>query len=243
MRELLSYAVGCMFGRYSLDKPGLILANAGDGLPEYLSAVGLPAEQVRFLPDEDGVIPIVAEDWFDDDIVTRTRAFVRAAGNPAVIEQNVAFIERQLGRTLRDYFTRDFYKDHLQTYKKRPIYWMVSSPKGTFKALIYLHRYRRDTMSVVLTYLRTHINRVVQALEAGEERLRSASIDTRERNQLTRQLDTRRSQLTELREFYDKVYTLASQQIDIDLDDGVKVNYLKFKEVLVKIPGLDASDD
>jgi hypothetical protein len=243
MRELLSYAVGCMFGRYSLDKPGLILANAGHGIPEYLSAVGLPPEQVRFLPDADGVIPVVNDDWFDDDIVTRTRAFVRAAGVAAVTEQNVAFIEHQLGRSLRDYFIKDFYKDHLQTYKKRPIYWMVSSPKGTFKALIYLHRYRRDTMSIVLSYLRTHIAGVQHVITSGEERLQSTSLDTRERNQLTKHLDTRRTQLSELREFEGKVYTLASQQIAIDLDDGVKVNYLLFKDVLVKIPGLDNSDD
>jgi type II restriction/modification system DNA methylase subunit YeeA len=243
MRELLSYAVGCMMGRYSLDKPGLILANAGDGIAQYLQAVGLAAEQLRFAPDDDGVIPIVGDDGFSDDIVVRTRAFVQAAFGPSHLEQNVTFIEQSLGRALRDYYSKDFYKYHLQHYKNRPIYWMVSSPNGTFKALIYLHRYRRDTMSIVLKYVRQYRHTIESAIMTGDQQLLNPQLPKQERTTITKQLDTRRRQLAELKLFEGSVYDLASQQIAIDLDDGVKVNYRKFKEVLVRIPSLERNEE
>ena len=243
MRELLSYSVGCMMGRYSLDKPGLILANAGDGVTQYLQAVGLPAEQLRFAPDDDGVIPIVADDWFADDIVVRTRALVQAAIGATHLEQNITFIEQSLGRALRDYFSKDFYKYHLQHYKNRPIYWMVSSAKGTFKALIYLHRYRHDTMSVVLKYVRQYRSAIEHHIATAEQQLLNPQLPKPERTAATKQLDVWRKQLTEMKEFEGKVYDVASQQIIIDLDDGVKVNYFKFKDVLVRIPSLERTEE
>ena len=150
MREFLSYAAGCMFGRYSLDKPGLILANQGDSLTEYLQQVPEPS----FMPNQDNVIPMLDGDWFTDDITERFRQFLRIAFGEAHYEENLAFIEAAMGKDVRKYFLKDFYNDHLRRYKKRPIYWLFSSPKGSFNALIYLHRYRPDTVSVVLQYLR-----------------------------------------------------------------------------------------
>jgi type II restriction/modification system DNA methylase subunit YeeA len=143
MAEFLSYAVGCMFGRYSLDAPGLILANQGERLEDYLARIPEPS----FIPDEDNVIPVLDENWFPDDITERFRLFLRVSFGEAHFRENLKFIEDSLGKDIRKYFTKDFYADHVKRYKKRPIYWMVSSPKGTFNALIYMHRYRGDTVS------------------------------------------------------------------------------------------------
>jgi hypothetical protein len=149
----LSYAVGCMMGRYSPDHPGLILANAGDTLREFLEKVDKPLAELNFAPDEDGIIPVLEGEWFDDDIVARTRDFLRATFGEATLAENLRFIEASLGKDLRKYFLNDFYKDHLQTYKKRPIYWPLQSPagpsRGGFACLIYLHRYTKDTLNQV----------------------------------------------------------------------------------------------
>ncbi|MCK9247209.1 MAG: BREX-1 system adenine-specific DNA-methyltransferase PglX, partial [Anaerolineaceae bacterium] len=151
MRELVSYAVGCMFGRYALDKPGLILANKGETIEDYLKRVPEPS----FPADDDNVIPMLDGDWFTDDIAERFRKFLRVAFGEEHYEANLKFVEKALGkngkaRDIRDYFLKDFYSDHVKRYKKRPIYWLFSSPKGSFNALIYMHRYRPDTVSVVL---------------------------------------------------------------------------------------------
>ena len=150
--ELISYSVGCMFGRYSLDEPGLILADQGATVQDYLAKVPNPS----FAPDKDNVIPIVDGDWFEDDIVARFRQFLRVAFGEQHFEENLRFVTESLGvKDLRDYFVKSFYKDHVQRYKKRPIYWLFSSPKGSFNALIYMHRYTPSTVSTVLNeYLR-----------------------------------------------------------------------------------------
>ncbi|WP_370209063.1 BREX-1 system adenine-specific DNA-methyltransferase PglX [Pararhodobacter marinus] len=151
MAEFLSYAVGCMFGRYSLDAPGLILANQGERLEDYLARLaerGIP--EPRFMPDADNVIPVLDGDWFADDITERFRLFLRVTFGEAHFRENLRYVEEALGKDIRKYFTKDFYADHVKRYKKRPIYWMFSSPKGTFNALIYMHRYRADTVSVLL---------------------------------------------------------------------------------------------
>lgn len=246
MRELVSYAVGCMFGRYSLDKPGLILANQGDTLAEYLAQVPDP----RFPADEDNVIPLLDGDWFVDDITLRLRQFLRAAFGDAHYEDNLAFIEQALnvkGKRnygLRDYLLGEFYADHVKRYKKRPIYWMFSSPKGSFNALIYMHRYRPDTVSVVLRYLRDYREK----LATEKERQAAISINpASSQGDKTRALkETERlgKVLAELEDYErDVLYPLATQQVQIDLDDGVKVNYLKFEGALKKIPGLAAKDE
>jgi len=246
MRELVSYAVGCMFGRYSLDKPGLILANQGDTLADYLAQVPQP----RFPADEDNVIPLLDGDWFADDITLRLRQFLRVAFGDAHYEDNLAFIERALnikGKRnygLRDYLMGEFYADHVKRYKKRPIYWLFSSPKGSFNALIYMHRYRPDTVSVVLRYLRDYREK----LATEKERQAAISINPAssqgDKTRALKETDRLAKVLAELEDYErDTLYPLATQQVQIDLDDGVKVNYLKFEGALKKITGLAAKDE
>jgi hypothetical protein len=241
MAEFLSYAVGCMFGRYSLDAPGLILANQGERLEDYLARIPEP----RFMPDADNVIPVLDGDWFADDITERFRLFLRVSFGEAHFRENLRYIEDALGKDIRKYFTKDFYADHVKRYKKRPIYWMVSSPKGTFNALIYMHRYRGDTVSVLLNdYLREFITK----LEGERARLEKLSDDpTATQSQRTKALKeaaTVAKQIDELNAWEREViFPLAQQKIEIDLDDGVKANYPKFGTALKKIPGLEASDE
>jgi len=241
MAEFLSYAVGCMFGRYSLDAPGLILANQGERLEDYLARVPSPT----FTPDADNVIPVLDENWFPDDIVERFRLFLRVTFGEQHFRENLKFIEDALGKDIRKYFTKDFYADHVKRYKKRPIYWMFSSPKGTFNALIYMHRYRGDTVSVLLNdYLREFISK----LEGERGRLEKLSDDPSasqgQRTKALKDIAVIAKQIDELNEWErDVVFPLAQAKIEIDLDDGVKANYPKFGEALKKIPGLEAKDD
>ncbi len=239
--EFLSYAVGCMFGRYSFDAPGLILANQGERLEDYLARVPEP----KFMPDGDNVIPVLDADWFADDITDRFRLFLRVTFGEAHFRENLRYIEEALGKDIRKYFTKDFYADHVRRYKKRPIYWMFSSPKGTFNALIYMHRYRGDTVSILLNdYLREFITK----LEGERARLDKLSDDaTATQGQRTKALKDAAvvaKQIDELHEWEREViFPLAQQKIEIDLDDGVKANYPKFGTALKKIPGLEAKDD
>lgn len=223
--DLLSYAVGCMFGRYSLDEPGLILADQGATLRDYLEIVPAPT----LTPDADNVIPIVDGDWFEDDVIERFRRFLRSAFGEQHFEENLRFVTQTLGvKNLRDYFVRSFYKDHVQRYKKRPIYWLFSSPKGSFNALIYMHRYTPSTVSTVLN----------EYLREFQAKLRANLIQA-ERSNNVGEADRLRKVLVELNDYeHDVLYPLATQQITIDLDDGVKVNYPKFGAALKKIPGL-----
>ena len=224
--DLVSFAVGCMFGRYSLDEPGLILSDQGATLQDYLRKVPSPT----FLPDADNVIPIVGGDWFEDDIVERFRQFLRAAFGEQHFEENLRFVTESLGvKNLRDYFVKSFYKDHVQRYKKRPIYWLFSSPKGSFNALIYMHRYTPSTASTVLN----------EYLWEFQAKLK-ASLEHAERTNNAKEADRLRKILLELDEYeHDVLYPLASQNIAIDLDDGVKTNYPKLGTALKKIPGLE----
>ena len=238
--EFVSYAVGCMFGRYSLDAPGLILANQGETLADYLARVPEPS----FLPDEDNVITVLDADWFPDDIVDRFRKFLRVTFGEEHFRENLAFIEAQIG-DIRRYFIKDFYDDHVKRYKKRPIYWMFASPKGTFQALIYMHRYRPDTVSVLLNdYLREFIRK----LEAERDRLEKLTDDpTATQTQRTRALKdvaTVAKQIAELEEWErDVIFPLAQAKVEIDLDDGVKRNYPLFGAALKPIKGLEAADE
>lgn len=246
MRELVSYAVGCMFGRYSLDKPGLILANQGETLEDYLRQVPEPS----FSPDADNVIPLLDGDWFPDDITGRFREFLRVTFGEAHFEENLRFIETALGKKgkplpIRDYFLKEFYSDHVKRYKKRPIYWLFSSPKGTFNALIYLHRYRPDTVSVVLNgYLRDFRNKLASHLSYLQQVGVSATASQAEKTRANKEIDTIKKQLQELDDYErDVLYPLATEQVPLDLDDGVKVNYLKLGPALKKIVGLDAKEE
>lgn len=234
--DLISYAVGCMFGRYSLDAPGLILGDQGSTLEDYLAKVPGPS----FMPDADNVIPIVDGDWFEDDIVDRFRVFLRTAFGEQHFEENLRFITKTLGlKNLRDYFIKTtargssskFYDDHVQRYKKRPIYWLFTSPRGSFNALIYLHRYTPSTVSTVLTYLREYVTKLESALQQAER-----ADDAKEADRL-------RKLLVELNEYeHNTLYPKASENVVIDLDDGVKRNYPKFGAALKKVPGLESAE-
>ncbi len=246
MRELVSYAVGCMFGRYSLDKPGLILANQGEMLADYLAQVPQPS----FPADGDNVIPLLDGDWFADDITLRFRQFLRVAFGEAHYEDNLAFIEQALnvkGKRnfgLRDYFLGEFYPDHVKRYKKRPIYWLFSSPKGSFNALIYMHRYRPDTVSVVLKYLRDYRQKLIDEKVRQDAVSISPASSQGDKNRAQKEADRLAKVLAELEDYErDVLYPLATEQKRIDLDDGVKKNYVEFGLALKKIPGLDAKDE
>ncbi len=246
MRELVSYAVGCMFGRYALDKPGLILANQGETIEDYLKRVPEPS----FRADDDNVIPMLDGDWFTDDIAERFRKFLRVAFGDEHYEANLRFVEKALGkngkaRDIRDYFLKDFYSDHVRRYKKRPIYWLFSSPKGSFNALIYMHRYRPDTVSVVLNdYLREFRTKLTSHKNHLEAVSISASSSQGEKTKALKEIEKITRMITEMEEYEREVlYPLATEQVEIDLDDGVKVNYPKLGVALKKIVGLDAKEE
>ena len=254
MKEFISYAVGCMFGRYSLDKPGLILANQGETIEDYWKNVRsyqnlptancpLPTDSI-FLPDADNVIPILDGDWFTDDISERFRQFLRITFGIEHYEENLKFIEQALGKDVRKYFLKDFYNDHVRRYKKRPIYWLFSTPKGSFNALIYMHRYRSDTVSVVLNYLREFRIKLTTEKNHLEAVSISASASPGEKTKALKEIESIRKMVEELDSYEREIlYPLATEQLEIDLDDGVKVNYQKFGPALRKIPGLDNKEE
>jgi len=379
MKEFISYAVGCMFGRYSLDKPGLILANQGETLADFVRKVasdqwpvaskegegnvseklqgsdclaeghgvggtgissdkGIPeggalrADQsgasggsigsfehcggastsitggvqklsvdstrfsggsgnaaadcksstlsvsrtdgtdhvspsgnqqndtgvdvktghwplttshLSFIPDDDNVIPILDGEWFTDDIVGRFRDFLRVTFGEEHYQENMAFIEQALGKDIRKYFIRDFYNDHVKRYKKRPIYWLFSSPKGSFNALIYMHRYRPDTISIILNdYLRDFRAKLAARKGNLEHISINASASQREKTQALKEIEKLGQIIQELDDYEREIlYPLATKRVEIDLDDGVKVNYPKFGKALKKIPGLEVKEE
>ncbi len=249
MAAFLSYAVGCTMGRYSLDHPGLILADSRDSQAEQLAAyeakVGKPLSEVQFKPDSDGIIPVLDGEWFEDDIVARTREFLEVTFPESSVAENLRFIEESLGKDIRKYFCSEFYKDHLQTYKKRPIYWMVQSPKKGFSCLIYLHRYTKDTLNQVLNnYFRPYLQKLEARLaQLGLDQLND-SLPTRERTSARKEAEKISKVLKECQAWeQDALLPLAQQRIELDLDDGVKVNYLKLKDVLAPILGLAAKEE
>ncbi|MEI6550280.1 MAG: BREX-1 system adenine-specific DNA-methyltransferase PglX [Betaproteobacteria bacterium] len=246
MREFISYAMGCMFGRYALDKPGLVLANQGETIEDYRRLV----PNSRFEADADNVIPMLDGEWFADDVTERFRQFLRVTFGDDHYDENLAFIEQALNPkgkrnfTLRDYMLGEFYTDHVKRYKKRPIYWMFSSPKGTFNALIYLHRYRPDTASVVLRYLRELRAKLAARQSTLEQVLINPATSQGEKTKAVKEIDSLKKQIIELQDYEnDTLYPLATANVALDLDDGVKVNYLKLGAALKKIAGLDAKEE
>ena len=239
IRSLLSYAVGCMMGRYSLDEDGLILADQGSTRADYLARIPNPT----YMPDDDAIIPITDEDSVgDDDIVAHAVEFFKAAYGEETLEENLRYVADALGgegkparEVIRDYFLKDFYKDHLQVYKKRPIYWMFDSgKKNGFKGLIYMHRYTPDMLARIRTdYVHEQQERYRTQIANVEGQMGSAS-----KGQLValqKRLKKLQEQLKETSEYEERIHHLADQMIAIDLDDGVKVNYAKFEDVLAKI--------
>ena len=235
IRSLISYAVGCMLGRYSLDKPGL--AFAGGNWQEHLAQ----QDAMTYAPDKDGILPITDDEYFYDDIVTIFVDWVKIVYGADTLEENLTFIANALGgkgsprEVIREYFLNDFYKDHLKIYQKRPIYWLFDSgKKNGFKALVYMHRWQPDTIARVRTdYVHEMQSRYRTAIEDVGQRINGAA--TSERVKLSKRLTALQAQAEELRKYEEKVHHLADQMIGIDLDDGVKVNYAKFADVLAPI--------
>ena len=238
MKQFISYAVGVMFGRYSLDKDGLQIANLGS---EILISQMTDETKVSFPIDDDNVIPVLEDDYFSDDIASRVINFVKTTFGSESLSENINFIEKCLGKTIRAYMVKDFYEDHIKRYKKRPIYWMVSSPKKGFMSLSYMHRYTNDLFARVQNnYLREYITK----LEGTKDILRQIIVDesasSKDKKDADKKIKDIENKLKELISFDRDVLTsYAQNRVDIDLDDGVKVNYNKFKEVLYPIKGLD----
>ena len=229
--SLISYAVGCLFGRYSLDVEGLAYAGGEWDSSKYQTII----------PDADNILPICDDDYFEDDLTGKFVDFVRVVYGEDTLEENLKFIADALGgkgaprEIIRSYFLNDFFADHCKTYQKRPIYWLFDSgKKNGFKALIYLHRYQRDLLARMRTdYVheqqeryRTQLSHLADALEhaSGADKVR-----------LTKQQKKLQDQSRELQTYEEKIHHLADQNIELDLDDGVKVNYAKFGDVLAKI--------
>lgn len=230
MKQFISYGVGVMFGRYSLDSDGLLIANMGQEVPCSLA----------FEIDDDNVIPVLEDDYFKDDIASRYVQFVKATFGEEDLSENIRFIESSLGTTLRKYFVKGFYEDHIKRYKKRPIYWMVASPKKGFMSLIYMHRYQADTFARVRN---SYLTEYIAKLEAHKETLTlTTSSDTasdRDKKDADKQMKNIDTKLKEIIEFdRDKMMSWSQNPTEIDLDDGVKVNYCKFKDILYPITGL-----
>lgn len=232
VRSFISYAVGCMFGRYSPTYDGLAYAGGtwDDG------------KYNIYKPDADGIIPICDDEYFEDDMMGRFVEFVRVVYGDSSLEDNLRFIANALGgkgqpkEVIRNYFLNDFYTDHCKIYQKRPIYWLFDSgKKNGFKCLIYMHRYQPDTIARIRTdYVHEQQARYRTVIEGLEKQV-AAATSTSERVKLTKQLNKVQAQDTELHQYEEKVHVLADQMIKIDLDDGVKHNYEIFKDVLAKI--------
>ena len=241
MQRLISYAIGCMMGRYSLDAPGLIYAHAGN--------VGFdPSRYPSFPADADGILPVTDQPWFADDAPTRIREFLHAVWGPDTLEENLAWLAQSLGQkstvgasetpeeTIRRYIAGQFFKDHLQTYKKRPIYWLFSSGKqGAFQALVYLHRYHEGTLA------RMRSEYVIPLTAKYTARLdllaqdAAAATSAAARTKINKQIETLGKQQAELLGFDEKLRHYADMRITLDLDDGVKVNYGKFGDLLAGV--------
>lgn len=231
IKSLISYAVGCMFGRYSLDVEGL--AYAGGEWDE--------SKYKTFHPDKDNVIPILDDEYFQDDIVSRFVEFVKVVYGEDTLEENLNFIANALGgkgtsrEIIRNYFLTGFFADHCKIYQKRPIYWLFDSgKKNGFKALMYIHRYKPDTVAVVRTdYVHETQDRYNNQLIDLQDRIDKAS--NADKRKLEKQADKFKNQLLELKTYEEKIHHYADMMIPLDLDDGVKVNYTKLQDVLAKI--------
>ena len=236
IKSLISYAVGCMFGRYSVDVEGLCYAGGEWDASKYKTII----------PDSDNIIPICDDDYFDDDIVGKFVDFVRKVYGEETLEENLRFVADALGgkgtsrEVIRNYFLNDFFADHCSTYSvtgsgKRPIYWLFSSgKKNGFKALIYMHRYQPDLLARMRTdYVHEQQERYRTQLQMLEISAQSAAPS--ERVKLNKQIAKLKDQALEIQKYEEKIHHLADQMISIDLDDGVRANYEKFQDVLEKL--------
>ena len=250
IKQLISYLVGCFMGRYSIDKPGLIIASQNQDL----SALGLKVEgidngaQGSIEIDDDGVVPILAGEYFPDDMTVRIEQAIKLTFGEEHFQANLRYIDEKLGKPLREYLFKDFFNDHIdgKMYQKRPIYWMFSSKmgdkrkKGYFKALVYMHRMESDTLSKLhADYVVPYIDKIEQQhIEAEDLSLRD-DISQAARNKARKSAEEYADQIRELKDFEQVLVQMASQRLSIDLDDGVRVNYPKFYPLVETIKGLD----
>ena len=248
--SLLSYIVGCMLGRYSPYVDGLLYAGGEWNYEAIVERIAAGAKDCDFyddslglfLPDRDGIVPVTDDEYFADDVVTRTAEFVKKVYGAQTLEENLKFIADALGNkgdspreVIRSYYLNDFYKDHLKTYQKRPIYWQFDSGKQNgFKCLMYLHRYDRDSVARVRTdyvheqqeRLRTQLDDARKTAETAEGRMRANAVKRAQKLE---------KQLAEVNQYEEIVHHYADMRLEIDLDDGVKVNYAKLADLLTKI--------
>lgn len=239
IQEFIHYSVGCMFGRYSLDKDGLVLANQGESLDDYLKQMPNP----KFMPDADNILPILSASYFEDDIVTRFNEFLRVTFGKENYEKNLGFIENTLadngkGKNIRDYFQKHFYEYHVRRFKKRPIYWQFQSPNKSFMVLIYMHRYRPDQVSVILNdYLREYKGKLNAELDQAKH-IQINGSDAEKVKAIKGQAELEKI-IREIDNWeHETLFPLAQARIEIDLDDGVKTNYPKFGAALAQIKSL-----
>lgn len=245
MKAFVSYSIGCMMGRYSLDAPGLIYANSGNKGFD-------PSKYRKFPADSDGIIPLMDYPWFEDDATARFISFLKVAWSEDTLPENLKFVADSLDsksgetpeETIQRYFSDSFFKDHLKTYKKRPIYWLFSSGKeGAFQALVYLHRYNETTLSK----MRTDYVLPLQGKLANEERRLESQIDSAgspaEKNRHKKTLEKLKKKSIELKAFDEKLHHLADQRISLDLDEGVKVNYAKLAPLLACVKDVTGGSD
>lgn len=242
--EFISFLIGLMQGRYSIDKPGLILASQGETLQDYLNQIPNP----RFMPDNDAILPLTDQEWFTDDVTNRVREFVKVVWGEETLQENLTFIAESLCLhaikpkksegaldTIRRYLSTQFYKDHLKTYKKRPIYWLFSSGKEkAFECLVYLHRYNESTLARMRT---EYVTPLMGKYDAQHSLLLEQKTDASpaQQRELEKEIKALEKKQTELRAFDEQLKHHADMRIKLDLDDGVKVNYGKFGNLLAEV--------
>ena len=238
MKELISYAIGCMMGRYSLDEPGLIYAHSGnEGFD--------PSRYETFPADGDGIVPIMDDDWFEEDATARFQEFIAAAWPKQHLEENLKFIADSLDpkqgetpiQTIRRFISTSFLKDyHLRVYKKRPIYWLFSSgKKRAFQCLVYLHRYNEATLSRMRSeYVTPLMGKFSSRIEYLDSEVQAAPTASA-KNKLNKELSALKKKKAELDKFDEELRHYADQRISLDLDDGVKHNYGKFGNLLAEV--------
>lgn len=241
MVDLISYAVGCMVGRYSHERPGTIIADQGATLEDYLERVPNPT----FMPDADNIIPMLDDNWFEDDVTDRFLEFLKVTFGTEHFNDNLAFIESAIGKDIRKFFKRDFFSDHLKRYKRRPIYWVFSSGKEkAFEAIVYMHRYNEGTLARMrMNYVVPLQSQMASRIERLAAEANGADLSSAERKRKDTQRAKLIKQLEELGRFEEELRHLADQRIRIDLDDGVKVNYAKFGNLLAETKAVVGKDD
>lgn len=253
IKQLISYLVGCYMGRYSVDKPGLIIASQGQDL----SSLGLKVDGVAGLGnntiaiDDDGIIPFIQEqDFFADNMTERIEMAIKEIFGKENYYDNLKYINDALGGELREYLFKSFYADHVQMYSKRPIYWLFSSKmgdkkkKGYFKAMVYMHRIEDDTLSKLhADYVHPYIEKVEMQQKEAEDEASRDDLSTAQRNKAIRTADELKDKVREVRAFEQQLVEMASHRLTIDLDDGVKANYPKYYPLVEPIKGLESSDE